>query len=287
MQSALAPLPAIGAGNVIVGSSNPGGGAGSRRALRVEFLGERYADTNVSQLTIQAGSPNLNQAKPAKSKPPARAPGRRGLHDGCVQGEARPRCPASSPNPGGPNGAVGPAPGALVFDPSGDLWVLSGGRAQRFAPDGGFLGEVPLPADSQTRGLAIDPASEGLYVLGPRGHNETQRVTRCRLRMAGKRGEFTLGFEGESPTTPPFGLPHASAESIQSALEALPSIGEGNVSVEGVAADTPSPSSTTSAAATSPSSTRPRSAPPRRSRSPPDPGQPRLGAPPRLRPTAT
>jgi hypothetical protein len=52
VEAKLAALANIGAGNVSVTSSNPGGGVGiSGGPYTVEFKGTRYADTNVAQLT--------------------------------------------------------------------------------------------------------------------------------------------------------------------------------------------------------------------------------------------
>ena len=137
-------------------------------------------------------------------------------------------------------------PRSLAFDGEGGLWVNDGERLQRFDSGGGFLEEVPLPAGSQNSALAIDPASGDFYVLGPRGSNEGQRVTVPNDSLFSfDRSEFTLGFEGEATETIAISLGSLAgldneakgealegmAASIQAALEALPAIGEGDVSV--------------------------------------------------------
>ena len=224
VQSALALLPAIGAGNVIVGSANPGGGPEAGGPYEVEFTGGRYADTDVAQLKVEPGSPNLNYSAASEVQTTRQgALAAEVCTTDCVGGQlaALPGVFAESSY-----SAQGSSPGAIAFDPAGDLRVLSGGRAQRFAPDGSFLSEVAIPADSQVRGLAIDPdpTSEDLYVLGPRGRNATQTVNAKFIT----EGTYTLSFEGK--TTEP--LPGAaSSEAIQAALEGLSTIGPGNVRV--------------------------------------------------------
>ena len=145
---------------------------------------------------------------------------------------------------GGGKSGTGPgefeAPRSLAFDGAGNLWVNdNGARAQRFDPGGGFLGEVPLPAGTQSAALAIDPASDDFYALGPQGHNEVQTI---RLNSSfgepADSSEFTLSFEGQATGPLPYIEWNATeeeeeelAEEIQPALEALPAVGEGNISV--------------------------------------------------------
>lgn len=76
--------------------------------------------------------------------------------------------------------------------------------------------------------LTIDPAGN-LYTLDlSRGQNEEQELT-----VDATGGTYTLTFEGET-TDPLDPLPHnAFANAIQAALEALPTIGAGNVEVVG------------------------------------------------------
>ena len=231
VQSALAALSSIGAGNILVGSSNPGGGAAAGGPYEVEFTGERYADTNVAQLEIKPGSPNLDHSAASKvetTQQGALAP--EVCTTACVEGEL-----ASQPGVFAESdyATQGPSPGAIAFDPSGDLRVLSGGRLQRFAPDGSFLSEVPVPAGSQVRGLAIDPISEDFYLLGPPGYNEAQLIIFPGTADFNQNGEYTLSFEGE--TTPPLTahdrFQPGDLEQVQTALEALPAIGAGNVSL--------------------------------------------------------
>jgi hypothetical protein len=85
-------------------------------------------------------------------------------------------------------------------------------------------GEVERPANPDP---AFDAQCRFEYVSAldsePRG--DTQRLT-----VSATGGTFTLNFGGETTTPIAF---NASAAAVQSALEALPSIGSGNVSVSG------------------------------------------------------
>lgn len=60
VEEALEALTNIGAGNVTVTSSNPGGGTAPGGPYRIEFSGSRYADTDVSQLARANGVPNVD-----------------------------------------------------------------------------------------------------------------------------------------------------------------------------------------------------------------------------------
>ncbi len=113
------------------------------------------------------------------------------------------------------------APSSPSFDDEGKLWVNDAGkRAQRFDTAGAFLEEVPLPSGSENSALAVNPLSGDIYVLGPAGHNETQYVN------LPNSGTYTLGFEGQTTEPIPAG---ANREAVRSALEALSTIGSGNV----------------------------------------------------------
>ncbi len=131
------------------------------------------------------------------------------------------------------------SPRSLAFDGAGGLWVNDNGkRAQRFDSSGAFIEEVALPSGTQSSALVIDAGSGDFYVLGPQGHNESQYVGNV------PGATFALSFEGETTHSITFG-PHSggsvgyeaeqieAVEAIQKALEALPAIGKGNVSVEG------------------------------------------------------
>ena len=224
VQSALEALAGIGAGNVEVVSVNPGGEAGVPGGpYAIEFGGERYADTDVAQFARANGEPNLNTSEGTTIETAqAGAVAAEVCTSDCVGGQLATLPGVFAESEYGPQGA---SPGALAFDSSGDLWVASGGRLQRFDPSSGsFLSEVAVPADSQVRALAINPSTDDFYVLGPRGGNETQRIS----RVYSGTGEYTLSFEGQSTAPIPY---QAGAQTVQAALEGLSGIGAGNVSV--------------------------------------------------------
>jgi NHL repeat/WD40-like Beta Propeller Repeat len=132
-------------------------------------------------------------------------------------------------------GSRGTGPGELntfspmAFDASGNLWVGDENRLEQFSPEGAYLSEVPLPGAGRVGSLAVDtdpssPSFGDFYTLKGYvgGVNEDQHFTRP------NSGDFTLCFEGQC--TPP--LPHDGEHEadVQQALEALSTIGPGNVS---------------------------------------------------------
>jgi hypothetical protein len=168
-----------------------------------------------------------------------------------VTAEEEDICTAASGDACG-KGKAGTGPGefesplSLAFDGEGGLWVNDKGeRAQRFDAGGGFLEEVPLPSSTQNSALAINPTGGDLYALGPQGHNEGQTISlNSNFSEPAGGSEFTLSFEGEVAGSFPYLEWNAIreereelAEAIQPALEALPTIGKGNVSVKLLASD--------------------------------------------------
>jgi hypothetical protein len=110
---------------------------------------------------------------------------------------------------------------SIAVGPDGTVYVGDFGRIQEFAPGGTFLGEVPFPLEQFVSSLALDPA--GHLFAASRARNELQGFTRP------DSGTFTLSFEGA--TTPPISA-LAFSQEIEAALEALPTIGPGNVRAE-------------------------------------------------------
>ncbi len=225
VQAALEALPNVEAGDLSV-SGGPGDAGGSA-PYEVHFSGGPYAGNYVAPL--KAGSGALTGSLTVSTSIPGGGP------EVCEpsRGDVCKAAEGSGVIPGELN-----LPNAPAFDGEGRLWVNDNGkRVQRFDADGAFLEEVPLPAGTRAEALAIDPTGGDLYVLGPQGHDERQR-----LRVPGnlqfqEHGEFTLGFEGE--TTAPITsvvdgavTTEAGAEAIQAALEALSTVGSGNVEVE-------------------------------------------------------
>jgi hypothetical protein len=128
--------------------------------------------------------------------------------------------------PGAVNGPL-----AMAFDASGSLWVGDINRLERFSPEGAFLSEVLLPGAGPVGSLAIDtdpssPSFGDFYTLKGYvgGVEEMQKFT------PPSSGEYRLCFEGQCTQS----IRHdANEEEVQSALEALSTIGSGNIGVEG------------------------------------------------------
>ena len=214
VQTALEALTAtgLGAGQVSVTSSNPGGGAAPGGPYVVEFKGSRFADTNVAQMTQVAGSPALSTGSATIATTVEGASG----VEVCTQAAA---CKT---------GVTGPLAGAFAstfsgfpaFTPAGspnagNLLVPDPGnrRVQEFTPAGVFI-----------RAFGWDVVSSG---ADDSSANEEQKIT-----VQADGGTFTVTFSGQ--TTPPLAYNIGAAE-LQSKLNALFSIGGagGSVTVTG------------------------------------------------------
>lgn len=135
-------------------------------------------------------------------------------------------------------------PCGLAVDSTGHLYVSekATGKVVRYTPNAYPLSNTPTygsaePIDEsgKAKGIAVDPVDDHLYVAegsrivaytasGHRGIDEVQG-----LRVKCLSGEsFTLSFEGQSTPSLPCAAEHSK---IQAALEALSTIGAGNVSV--------------------------------------------------------
>jgi hypothetical protein len=143
VQSALEALPNIGAGNVAVTSSNPGGAPGVPGGpYQVEFKGTRFADTSVIGLVPTAGTPPLSGG--TASVAPVR------------QGASAPEVCSEECRGGVDGNKAGQFsdPTGITVDSNGDLYALEtlsciGGsncveelhnnRVQKFDSDGNFL----------------------------------------------------------------------------------------------------------------------------------------------------
>jgi len=198
------------------------------------YVGEQYdiaKFTASSQLIYMVGR-NVNKTKKAEAGATqaekdfcAAASG-----DTCDRGE-------SGTGPGEFSAGVYHPVLPMAFDSAGKLWVGDEGRLERFDPDGSFLEDVSLPVGARHSALAIDPKTGNFYLLGPQGHNEEQNVEAI---PSSTKGEYTLSFEGQVTAAIPGNAPANQAgcpsgepdcRNIQSALEALPTVGPGNVSV--------------------------------------------------------
>ncbi|MBA3866088.1 MAG: PD40 domain-containing protein [Solirubrobacterales bacterium] len=111
----------------------------------------------------------------------------------------------------------------LAVDSSGHVWVGGIDRLQEYSEGGEFISEVKLPGYGEIAGLALTPSGD-FYTLRPSsGESDEEQFIRP---PAG--GQYTLSFGGYT-TTPIAG--GASGKEILHALEALPSIGAGNLAV--------------------------------------------------------
>ena len=114
------------------------------------------------------------------------------------------------------------------------LGLLAGVMALALAPQAqakfirkplGPFGSAAQPSFVRPAGLALDQGTGELYVLS--GGDEDQAV-----KVSATAGEFRLKFEGETTADIAFNAPaFENPASVQAALEALPSIGAGNVGV--------------------------------------------------------
>ena len=211
VQSALEALGNIGPGGVGV-SGSPGG------PWRVEFRGS-LADTNVagmradgSGLTPSGAATVITEVEGASAPEVCTAAE---VAEGylCVEGVGG--------RSGGQLGGSEQQP--IALDASGDVWVGSAEGLEEFSRKGVFLSEVSLPGGGEVAALAVDSSGDFYTLKGPiEGQDEEQLIT------PPSSGSFTLTFD--SQTTAPLLFVASDAE-IQAALEALPAIGPGNVSV--------------------------------------------------------
>ena len=114
---------------------------------------------------------------------------------------------------------------SIAVGPDGTVYVGDFERIQEFEPDGSYKGELSVPKAQFISSLAVDSA-EHVYA-NSRAINALQFVHKPEHGQAGK-GTFTLTFKGQTTVALPS---NASAGEIQSALEALSTVGSGNVTV--------------------------------------------------------
>jgi sugar lactone lactonase YvrE len=129
VEAALAALPNIGPGNVAVTSVNPGGGAAKGGPYVVTFGGTRFADTDVNQMTVAAGSPPL-------------AGGSATVATTIIGGNAAEVCTTGcQAGLSGSNAGQLASPVGVALDSSGNVYVaeFANRRIQKFDPSGNFL----------------------------------------------------------------------------------------------------------------------------------------------------
>lgn len=143
-------------------------------------------------------------------------------------------------------------PCGLAVDSKGNLYVseVKTGNVVKYTPNAyPFLGApsygAPIAVDSsgEAKGIAVDVSDDRLYVArgsevaayqsdGTTGQNEVQDV----LVYKATGGTYTLSFNGETTAAIDWDAPHnkpstPEIDSVQEALEALPAISAGSVSV--------------------------------------------------------
>ncbi len=115
--------------------------------------------------------------------------------------------------------------GSIAIGPDGTVYVGDFERIQEFEPDGSYKGELEVPGAQFVSSLAVDPSGHVYANATP--INEVQEVVKPGEGKEG-HGTYTLTFKGQ--TTAPLES-DARASEIQTALEALSTIGAGGVSV--------------------------------------------------------
>jgi hypothetical protein len=116
---------------------------------------------------------------------------------------------------------------SIAIGPEGTVYVGDYGRVQEFEPDGAYKGQLSFPEAAFVGSLAVDAA--GHAYAASNAQNEGQVVSNLP-----SSGTYTLSFEGRSTTPLKAEIePGSDTESkIVAALEALSTIGHGNVNVE-------------------------------------------------------
>ena len=139
-------------------------------------------------------------------------------------------------------------PCGLAVDSKGTLYVSNQASGEvavvKYTPDAypptaspTYTGPATVDASPNARGIAVDPTDDRLYVAegtrvsayqpdGTTGQDEVQRAI---VDASVTGGEYTLTFESQTTAPIPY---NAAPGQVQAALEALSTIGAGNVSVE-------------------------------------------------------
>jgi hypothetical protein len=137
-------------------------------------------------------------------------------------------------------------PCGLAVDGKGALYVSeqATGNVVKYLPNAyplsgppSYGGPTTIDASGNAKGIAVDPVDDRLYVAegsriavfqadGTTGQDEIQRIM-VSARVTG--GTYTLSFEAQTTAPIPY---DAKPPQLQAALEALSTIGAGNVTVE-------------------------------------------------------
>lgn len=220
VQTALGNLANVGAGNVAVTSSNPGGGSAPGGPYTIEYQGARFADTDVAQVTAPAGNlTNLIVSSGSKNLAIATTFAGASAPEVCATATAC-RTGLSSAEGGG----FGSGAGHLAFAPAGaphagHLFVAdpASRRIQQFEADGDWV-----------RAWGWDVVQPGGTGEVSNIFSEQQVVTVSVPDLFGTKaptgGNFTLTFGAQTTASIPY---DAGAGVLQAALEALPTIGAG------------------------------------------------------------
>jgi sugar lactone lactonase YvrE len=147
------------------------------------------------------------------------------------------------------------APCGLAVDSNGNVYAVTAGNVVKYEPAGGaypptaattYGAPVTFDSSGEATAVAVNSADDRVYVASPSvvtvynsdgSLNRVNEVQRLAISCTG--GSYRLSFEGQqtepiacnAPSTDP-GTPGV-VDSIQEALEALSTIGPGNVSLSG------------------------------------------------------
>jgi len=147
------------------------------------------------------------------------------------------------------------APCGLAVDSNGSVYAITAGNVVKYEPAGGsypptaattYGAPVTFDSSGEATAVAVNPADDRVYVASPsvvtvyNSDGSLNRVNEVQaLRISCTGGSYRLSFEGQqtgpiacnAPDKDP-GTPGV-VDSIQEALEALSTVGPGNVSVSG------------------------------------------------------
>jgi hypothetical protein len=147
------------------------------------------------------------------------------------------------------------APCDLAVDSNGSVYAVTAGNVVKYEPNGGaypptaattYGAPATFDSSGEATAVAVNPADERVYVASPSvvtvynsdgSLSEANEVQRLAISCTG--GSYRLSFKGQqtgaidcnAPGTDP-GTPGV-VDSIQEALEALSTVGSGNVSISG------------------------------------------------------
>jgi sugar lactone lactonase YvrE len=145
------------------------------------------------------------------------------------------------------------APCGLAVDSEGSVYAITAGNVVKYEPNGGaypptaattYGAPVTFDSSGEATSVAVNPADDRVYVASPSvvtvynsdgSLNQVNEVQRLAISCTG--GSYRLSFKGQQTAPIACNAPNRDpgtpgvVDSIQEALEALSTIGAGNVSV--------------------------------------------------------